>query len=97
MKKSYSPKGQSCKVTFTLPPEVKADTAAVCGNFNDWDATQHPMKRNKDGSFTAVVALKPGRSYRFRYLLDGARWENDWAADEYAANQFGTQDSVINL
>jgi hypothetical protein len=28
-------------------------------------------------------------------LLDGERWENDWAADGYAPNNFGTEDSVV--
>jgi hypothetical protein len=26
--------------------------------------------------------------------VDGERWENDWAADAYAPNAFGTEDSV---
>jgi hypothetical protein len=43
------------------------------------------------------VCLRPGTVHRFRYLLDGHRWENDWAADTYVANDFGGHDSVIDL
>jgi len=38
-----------------------------------------------------------GNSYRFRYLLDGGHWENDWAADACAPNPFGTEDSAVNV
>ena len=41
--------------------------------------------------------LPPGRAYRFRYLLDGHRWENDWDADAYVPNGFGSDDSVVDL
>jgi hypothetical protein len=54
------------------------------------------MQRGEDG-FVAEVSLPAGRVYRFRYLLDGERWENDWAADAYVANEFGGDDSVIDL
>jgi len=95
MKKSYTKTGRSCRVTFELPAQVDADTAALCGEFNEWDAAKHPMKRRKDGSFSITISLKPGNEYRFRYLVDGERWENDWDADKYVPNEFGTEDSVI--
>lgn len=55
------------------------------------------MDRDRDGSFSLVVRLETGRSYRFRYLLDDQRWENDWAADAYVPNAFGEDDSVVDL
>ena len=86
-----------CKVTFELPAEADAKSAHVCGDFNDWSPTATPMKRRKDGSLAATVSLEVGRRYRFRYLLDDGRWENDWAADGYAPNDFGGDDSVIDV
>ena len=95
MKKTYSKTGSSCRVTFELPREVDAKSVVLCGEFNEWDPEKHPLKRRKDGSFSVTVSLKPGKVYRYRYLLDGKRWENDWAADRYIPNEFGTQDSVV--
>lgn len=46
------------------------------------------MARDEEG-FSVRIALPPGRTYRFRYLLDDGRWENDWAADAYVPNEFG--------
>lgn len=96
-KKSYSKDGKTCRVTFELPAAVAAQTACLCGEFNNWEPDAHPMKRRKDGSFSLTVQLGVGQTLRYRYLLDGARWENDWAADAYAANSFGTEDSVVHV
>ena len=82
--------------TFRLPHVVAAEKVCVVGEFNDWSRTAHPMERDDDG-FVAHIPLEPGRSYRFRYLLDDERWENDWAADAYVPNEFGGEDSVADL
>jgi 1,4-alpha-glucan branching enzyme len=95
--KSYSKSGRVCRVTFKLPGEVRAKAACLVGEFNGWDRKAHPMKRLKDGGFSATVSLAAGQAYRYRFLLDGAHWENDWAADEYVANEFGTEDSLVRV
>ena len=97
MKKAYTKTGRVCRVTFGLPPEVNAETANLCGEFNDWDVSSHPMKKLKSGGFSLTVSLETGRHYRYRYLLDGDRWENDWSADAYVQNSMGSDDSVIEV
>jgi hypothetical protein len=82
-------------VTFTLPAEVQAGTVALCGEFNDWSAGDTRLERGSDGSWQATIALEPGRSYRYRYLLDGQRWENDERADRQVPNALGSIDSVV--
>ena len=88
-------KAGTIDVTFTLPAEVHAGTVALCGEFNDWSAEDIRLQRDSDGSWRATVALEPGRSYRYRYLLDGERWENAWQAGCYAPNSYGSTDSVV--
>jgi 1,4-alpha-glucan branching enzyme len=95
LKKNYSKTGRVCRVTFRLPVEVDAKEVSLCGEFNGWDPEADRMRQRRDGSFSKTVSLEPGRSYRFRYLLDGERWENDWEADLYVPNSFGTEDSVV--
>ena len=94
-KKDYTKTGRSCRVTFELPAEVNAQKAVVCGEFNQWSKSSHPMKHRKDGSFTVTISLKPGQQYRYKFLLDGERWENDWAAEAYLPNEYGSEDSVV--
>ena len=100
LKKSYSKTGKSCRVTFKIPADqitedLKAEQAAVLGEFNAWDQTSHPMARRKDGSFSCTVSLDAGQEYRFRYLLDGQHWTNDESADSLVPNRFGGQDGLL--
>jgi 1,4-alpha-glucan branching enzyme len=94
-KKSYSKTGTSCRVNFELPSDIKAKKVSLVGEFNEWNPKAHPMKQKKDGSFYVTVYLEAGQSYRYRFLLDGKRWENDWSAEQYLPNDHGTEDSVI--
>lgn len=94
-KKEYTKTGRSCRVTFELPAEINAQKAYLCGDFNDWNQTSHPMKRRKDGSFALTISLKPGQQYRYKFFLDGERWENDWAGEGYLPNEYGGEDSVV--
>ena len=96
MIKSRGTRGKA-RVTFTVDPEVGAQAAAVCGDWNGWSPDAGVMQRDAEGGFSVTVDLDPGRAYRFRYLLDGQRWDNDWAADAYVRNDFGGDDSVVDL
>jgi hypothetical protein len=82
-------------VTFTLPGEVGAGNVVLCGDFNDWSAGNIALQRGSDGAWQVTLPLEPGRSYRYRYLLDGERWENAWQADWYEPNAFGSTNSVV--
>ena len=87
----------STQVTFEVDSAVRADRANLCGEFNSWATDAHPMERKPDGGFEITLSLEPGRAYRFRYLLDGERWENDWAAYDYVPNEYGGDDSLVDL
>ncbi len=97
MKKTYSKKGETVRVTFELPAEVEANSVVLVGEFNDWDKDAHPLTRRKDGRFSRTVSLSAGSEYRFRYWVDESRWENAWEADKYLPNEFGSEDSVVSI
>ncbi len=97
LKKNYSKTRSSCRVTFKLPADIEAETVALLGDFNEWNADSHLLTRRKDGSHSTTVSLEAGQDYRFRYLLDNDRWVNDEAADREVANRFGTRDCVISV
>jgi 1,4-alpha-glucan branching enzyme len=94
--KKTATKNGKINVTFELPPAVMAGKAVVLGDFNGWQDDGTPMKKRKNGGLSATVRLDPGR-YRFRYLIDGERWENDWSADDYEPNAYGGDDSVVTV
>jgi len=95
--KKYAQDKKTCKVTFALPDDVNANSAALHGDFTKWEKAPVKMRRYKDGNFKVSLTLKTGKKYRFRYLLDGERWENDWQADAYAPNDFGSEDSIVEV
>lgn len=94
--KEFTPKRTVCKVTLTLPGEWAEKEIVVAGSFNDWDTTKEKLVKKK-GKWTTTLRLKPETEYRFKYLVDGERWENDDAADQYVANDFGTEDSLLKI
>ena len=56
-------------VNFTcLAPDANA--VFLTGDFNDWDPSSHPMKRQPDGAWTAQIPLPHGH-HHYRYLVDG--------------------------
>ena len=95
--KQYSKDKKNCKVTFALPAQVHAANVALEGDFTGWENAPVKMRHSSDGNFKASVSLEPGHRYRFRYRLDGERWENDWQADAYIPNAFGTEDSIVEV
>jgi 1,4-alpha-glucan branching enzyme len=95
MLKKQNGRGKAVKVTFSLPKDVQGESVYLVGDFNNWDESATPMKKDGDGSFSATVTLEKGREYQFRYLVNGHEWHNDWQADNYVQNSFGGDNSVV--
>ncbi|MBN1285014.1 MAG: isoamylase early set domain-containing protein [Anaerolineae bacterium] len=97
LQKTYSKTGTSCRVTFKyIPPQdMNAETVYLVGEFNDWDRARHEMKKRRAGYYSTTITLEPGREYRYKYLVNGAHWINDDAADGYAPNDQGSSDSLV--
>jgi 1,4-alpha-glucan branching enzyme len=86
------------RVTFELPSTMWAERVNLVGEFNGWDTTATPMTHNRqDANWRVTVELAAGRRYRFRYLVDGREWLNDWHADDHVDNPYGSYDSVVDL
>lgn len=84
-------KVQTKNVQFEiLAPAAQA--VYLAGNFNNWDASAHPMKKDKDGVWKIKLSLKPGR-YEYRFFVDG-NWENDPSCSCCVPNEFGSQNCV---
>lgn len=99
IKKQYLKSRPVCNVTFRLPKEAALDAqkVTIVGEFNNWDRDATPMKRLKNGDWTVTIYLESSRDYRYRYLIDGNRWENDWFADRYEPNPYGCDDSIVSV
>jgi 1,4-alpha-glucan branching enzyme len=95
LKKEYLKTKVGCKVTFTLPETIQAETANLVGDFNNWNSDGAPMSKLKNGRFAITLDLEKGREYQFRYLVNSSEWHNDWDADNYVSNPFSGENSVV--
>jgi 1,4-alpha-glucan branching enzyme len=80
------------QVTLVLyAPE--AATVELAGSWNAWDQTL--MTRGGDGTFRAVVDVRPG-AYEYQFRVDG-QWMPDPRASVTRPDGFGSQNSVLLL
>ena len=73
IKKQYIKNGPVCKVTFKLAKDMvnTADKVNLAGDFNNWDMESLPMKKLKNGDYTASIDPEKGREYQFKYIIGG--------------------------
>lgn len=86
-----------CKVTFRFTKDIVegAEKVALVGDFNNWNEKALEMKKLKSGDFTSLLELEKGKSYEFRYLVNGTDWYNDLEADRYVATDLGVENCVV--
>ncbi len=95
--KKYLKSKPVAKVTFSLAKKEAqgAEEVALAGDFNNWSTSETPLKKNKSGKFSVTLDLEQGKTYQFRYLLDGTTWENDWAADAYTPSNISSEENSV--
>lgn len=83
IKKEVNGRNGTVQVTFELPSALWSERANLVGDFNGWDTAATPMTRSRTNeNWRVTIKLAGGQRYRFRYLLDGEEWLNDWHADD---------------
>ena len=92
--KEFLKQSKQVRVTFELPNTVWATSVALVGDFNDWAPQRHLMHQRWDGAWTIVMELAAGRTYEFRYLIDGKQSSAEWSADGLTVH-CGTTNSII--
>jgi 1,4-alpha-glucan branching enzyme len=95
IRKRHSSSPGKVTVAFEIPGSIWAERVNLVGDFNDWDRESLPFRQNRAGNWQIELELEEGCEYRFRYLLDGEHWRDDWQADSFAPNPYGTYDSII--
>jgi 1,4-alpha-glucan branching enzyme len=95
--KETLPDNESVRVTFELPSSLWAERVNLVGDFNDWDTNRHEMTQSRsNGNWRISLVLPAGKEYQFRYLVNGRDWHNEWHADKYTANKYGSDNSVVS-
>lgn len=72
----FGPRAVDGGIRFTYyDPAAKA--VYIAGDFNNWNTTATPMKRDERGIWSVVLRLPPGR-YEYKFIVDG-----NWVADPF--------------
>jgi 1,4-alpha-glucan branching enzyme len=85
------------RVTFIMPAMDGVNQLNLVGDFNNWSIAENPMERAADGTWSTALTLDGAKDYGYRYLANGVEWHNDWSADSYAPNEYGSDNGVVSL
>ena len=73
----------------------EAQSVTLVGDFNNWNAYSHPMKKQPDGAWLLRPELKHGH-HRYAYLVDGVM-TLDPRANGTARNPQGEKVSLLSV
>lgn len=91
--KKFFKTNNEAEVTFQFSRN-DVESVSLIAEFNDWQPI-HMKFNKKEKAFRTKVRLPKDAQFQFKYLLNGTEWENDYQADKYTPNSFGTEDSVV--
>ncbi len=83
---------QDVEFTYYAPG---AKAVCLAGKFNDWNTKSLPMRKGKDGNWSATIKLSPGR-HEYKYFVDGS-WAQDMRCADRVLNSFGSYNCVIGV
>lgn len=90
------------KATIISCTASEAQAVRLAGTFNDWNPDSIPMKRTREGKWSARLDLPAGR-YEFKFVVDG-QWccEPDCEAEHRGCpkcvpNEHGTMNRVLEV
>ena len=93
--KVYGVRTTSRGVLFVQPAKTRGQFA-IAGDFNNWNPSQTPMRRDDDlGVYQACVQIPVGR-YRYRLVRDG-QWVQDPFNPTVESNPFGELNNIVEV
>lgn len=92
-KKFFKTKDEA-EITFEFYKDG-LDSVSLVAEFNNWQPLDMKFVK-KDKVFRTRVRLPKNSEFHFRYLVNQNEWENDFAADAYIPNTFGSDNSVVS-
>ncbi len=93
LKKRFFKTKDEVDVTFETTIAHDVEGVSVLCDIKDWTPVE--MRRVGD-AWKARMRLPVDRHVQYRYLASGGWWLNDEAADAYVANEYGTDNSVVD-
>ena len=90
------PRVNSSKLEFTYHDDA-AESVALAGDFNEWITTATPCGMNDDGVWSAQIDLLPPGRYRYKLVVNGARWIEDPSNAMKEPDEYGGFNSILHI
>jgi 1,4-alpha-glucan branching enzyme len=91
-KETQKETSRNVEFSFHAP---EATEVYLAGDFNSWDTSSLPMKKDKDGVWKTMAKLLPGR-YEYKLFVDNV-WVENIPELEVVPNPLGTHNFVIRV
>jgi 1,4-alpha-glucan branching enzyme len=85
---------EEAEITFECGHK-DANKIELVAEFNDWRPIEMQFIKSRQ-IFKSKCRLPTNKEFQFRYLINGAVWENDNQADGYTKNGFGSENSLVS-
>lgn len=72
-----------------------ATKVSLAGDFNDW--VSEPFEKCADGLWRIAIPCRPAGKYRYKFLIDHARWTEDPSHALKEEDEFGGFNSVLGI
>lgn len=90
------PRMEAGKLVFTYHDD-EAKSVSLTGDFNDWNPEVSLFTRDAHGVWRAEIEPSPPGRYRYKFLVDGARWVDDPGNSLKEDDHYGGLNSLLNL
>lgn len=89
-----APRVEAGKLVFTHHDD-EARSVAVAGDFNAWNWAQHRGKQHADGLWRVELPLLAAGRYRYKFVIDGVRWQDDPGNGMKEPDEYGGFNSIL--
>lgn len=87
------PRVEGDKILFFFHDDA-AREISLGGDFNDWQPDVH-LKKQPNGFWQAAIKILPPGKYRYKFVVDGARWTDDASNGQKEPDGFGGFNSIL--
>jgi serine protease AprX len=82
------------KLVFAYHDDL-AERVTLAGDFNEWGATTTPLEKQEDGVWRARIELLASGRYRYKLVVNGARWIEDPTNAMKEPDEYGGFNSIL--
>jgi serine protease AprX len=75
----------------------EAQSVSLVGDFNSWDRTLTPLRKDKSGLWLAEVDAPKAGKYQYKFIVDGGRWLEDPSNGMKVPDNYGGLNSVLAI